>query len=392
MVDATSHMASKSRETQIDRYLAGCVKCQLASLPLPSWPAGLDEHQALLASRVSYHGIALLLWEGGVEAAGWPLAAQETVREEAIAQSFWEQSHHTVISQLLENMVDEGAEPVVTKGTAIAYSLYRKPAARRRGDTDIVVPPSNLSKARRSLERQGFARHGAPQIFQETWLKEQPAGFAHLVDLHWQIDGSATVSAHLKRGDVSAKTAAVPALSPRAIGMDPMANLLLICLNRSEHISQGYIVGDQKVSGADRLIWAVDIDATCSVMTDNDWEDLAALIRRTGSASSVISGLEFASDTLSTKVPRDALGALAEGSAENDLSLYLSSQSAWRRLRFELAYSPRWLDKFKHLTTAAGPREEVLRERFPTLDNWPVSALRVRRLLEGLFKAMRGQI
>lgn len=393
MADEKDERPAPARDALIDRYLADCVTSRIASAALPQWPSQLSAHERAVVPRVCFHGIALMLWEGDLAAAHWPPETRTAVRSEAMAQSFWEQSHHKVISDLLEAMFDNGIEPVITKGTAIAYSLYLdRPALRRRGDSDIVVPRARLSSARKVLKQLGFARQSEPLIYQETWAISDKGRFDHVVDLHWLIDGSATVASHLEAGAITARKVRLPALSRRAVGIDPLGNLLLICLNRSEHSLHGYVSDGEKLFEGDRLIWAVDIDASCKAFAQSDFDELLALARTTGSAASVSSGLEFAQRVLGTQVPAPVLAALDAEAGSNDLNRYLTSRSKLERLRLEWSHAPRGADKLKQVKSAILPSKSVLRERFPALGHWPVAALVVRRLFEGLLKGVRGQL
>lgn len=385
-------MPLSMRDAMIDRYLGACVKSAIRRAALPAWTAGLDDHHERILQRLSFHGIALLLWECDVARAGWPPALRERMREEATAQSFWEQSHRPLVARLLGSMLDAGVEPIVMKGTALAYSLYSTPAARRRGDTDILVPRHLIAPARKVLEELGFERQADRMVLQETWLRTERGGFDHLVDLHWRIDGSAAVASHLERGDLAARTIPLRALGERVVGLGALANLLLISINRSEHHLHGYVAGAERVFDGDRLIWAVDIDACCACFAQSDWEELSSIARTTGAAASIASGLAFAQRTLGTCVPAHIMQAIAGDRGAAALNSYLSTASAWARLKLDIAHSPRLADKLGHLMISLLPRTQVLQERFPEHAHWPAGALAARRLIEGLAKAARGRL
>ncbi|MEE4153461.1 MAG: nucleotidyltransferase family protein [Erythrobacter sp.] len=388
--DPISDAASET--APIDGFLAACLRSRLGTAPLPSWPPQLDQRQREVASRVFFHGIALLLWEGDPIAAGWPEGLAQRLRQEAAGQCFWEQSEHQAIGGLLEAFADAGLAAVVLKGTALAYSLYRDPAMRRRGDTDVLIAPERMALARRVLRAAGFAPVGERLIFQEMWVKRKRGGFVHTIDLHWRIDGSATVSSLLERGKLVQRTMPLPRLSQRAVGLDPLANLLLVCINRAEHEVHGYLSAGEKLYEGDRLIWAADLDAICASLSHADWAELLQLARATGTSQCILSGLEFAHQALGTQIPEDVRAELLRLPGAQDLMTYLSTRSTLVRLRLEIASTPRRIDKLRHLGRALAPQAQMLRERFPDHPRWPIAALRARRLVEGLLKAMRAQV
>lgn len=392
MVDANPITHAGREHAVVDSYLAACLKSGLRFDPLPAWTADLDCRAEEVASRVSFHGIALLLWEHDPAAAGWPLALVNALRHEAAGQSFWEERERREVGGLIEALADAGASAIVLKGTALAYSLYSNPAVRRRGDTDILVLPEHAETAKRVLSANGFEREGDRLMFQEVWTKEGRGGFVHTIDLHWRIDGSATVSSNLERAEIAAMTEALPKLSPRARGLAPLANLLLVCLNRAEHEVLGYFAGGERIFDGDRLIWTSDVDAICASFSDTEWALLPVLAQTSGSARYVLSGLEFAHRSVGTRIPPQVWDELAREPGAHDLNTYLTTRSTIARLRLEIAATPRVLDKLRHLKRALAPGAGLLRERFPEHRDWPIAVLRARRLVGGLLKAMKEQV
>lgn len=375
----------------IDRFLADCVRSWLRSERLPAWPDGLGFRAREVVDRISFHGIVLLLWEKDPVAAGWPADLTATLRKEAMAQSFWESSHHAVISDLIEALIETGIRPVVMKGTALAYSLYPHPAQRRRGDTDILIPKGARPRARSALAAKGFRRVGDSLNLQEMWCASGREGFDHLIDLHWRINASANVSRHLERGDMLLKDLRIDALSPHALRTDPLVNLILVCINRSQHQAFGYSSEGRKLFDGDRLIWAVDLDLTCASLDRSEWERLVRIVDQTGSAVPVRTGLEFAERMLGTPIPEDVTERIGHAKGASDLNRHLYTTSSLERLKLDLAATPDLREKAEHLWAAIAPGPDKLKERFPGHEGWPVTVLRTRRLVEAVFRSVRGK-
>ncbi|MFW5634599.1 MAG: nucleotidyltransferase family protein [Erythrobacter sp.] len=375
----------------IDHYLAGCVANGLRAQSPPAWPARFADCEEKVAARIAFHGISLLLWEADPVASGWPQGLTRTLREEATGQSFWEESHRAAISRLLESLAEAGVEAVVLKGTALAYSLYPRPALRRRGDTDILVRERDKARTRRVFADCGFERVGDSLSFQEMWQAKGREGFDHFVDLHWRISASANLAKHLERGGVADTVIPLPALSRRAIGIDPIGNLVLVCMNRGLHEVFGYVAGDEKLHSGDRLIWAVDLHLICALLQPRDWARLVEAAERSGTAVQVRAGLEFARTTLGTAVPGHVREALARDGGARDLNSYISTGSAMERLRLDLEACEGVLARASLVGSTIAPGPEKLRERYPDAAGWPIAALRGRRLVEGLFRLATGR-
>lgn len=375
----------------MDRYLATCVRNFLRSETLPPWPGELIGFEDHVAARMSFHGITLILWEATECDAQWPGKLRERMRQEATAQTFWEQSHYTIMSDLIEALAEAGIEAALTKGTAIAYSLYPCPAWRRRGDSDIVVFEAKRGRARNVLRRCGFHPVGDRLTLQEVWRKVGRDGFVHLVDLHWRINASSAISRRIEHGGILRNTVSLPALSPCAKAVDPLVNLVLVCINRRLHELHGYISRDEKIANGDRLIWAVDMHFICSMMSPSDWKRLTEFVHLSGSAVPVRTGLEFAHSTLGVEVPREVTEDLSREPGAADLNRHLETVSAWERLRLDIAASASFKEKVGHLKSAVAPGPDKLRERFPDLADWPIAALRARRLFEAGLRMIRGR-
>ena len=375
----------------LDAYFAECVRCFRRSLPVPAWPVGLAIEPDVAATRITFHGIALLLVESSPELIGWPEEIAERVREEARLQRFWEQSHAQAIANLLDALDAADIKAVVIKGTALAYSLYPDPAIRRRGDSDILIRDASRAKTRAVLVDCGFWQRGDVRPLQESWQVETRSGFEHMVDIHWRINASSAIADLLEVDSETRTSVPLPRLSESARGIGPVANLILTCINRASHEAFGYIVGNEKMFECDRLIWALDIDLVSESLSPEQWDQLVAQAGQTGSSPFVHSALQFAQRTLGTAIPEQVIEQLAAQPGDERLIAYFSSGSASKRLKLDLAASHTLGDKARVLRASILPGADSLHERFPDAPNWPVSALRARRLISGVGKILRGK-
>lgn len=374
----------------LDDYLARCVKAALRSQTLPPWLDGCSISDTEIADRVSLHGISLLLVDSASNLTDWPKGAATRVKDEARQQSFWELSHHKSVALLCEALNTAGVQPVVTKGTSLAYSLYPNPAIRRRGDSDILVPDGDRDHVRDILRQCGFSPCEDDRPLQESWQIDVPPNFNHVIDMHWRVNASAAISKQVEAGRAGIETIDLPRLSPNSKGAAPLDNLILTSINRSLHVMMGYVLGDEKLFECDRLIWAVDMDLLCASFGEHEWDRLADHCTVTGASSVVLSGLAFARDSLDTPIPQEIFDRLADSPVHDDISSYVTSKSAFERFKLDLAASPTMTEKLRLIYFKAFPGSDVLYDRYPDAQDWPVAALRARRLVSGLGGLLRG--
>ncbi|QUL37659.1 nucleotidyltransferase family protein [Erythrobacter sp. JK5] len=375
-----------------DLYLGQCVRCALQSAPLPAWPGALALDADEAASRISFHGLALLLVETMHDFRDWPAELVTATKEEARLQRFWEMDHARAISGLLEALQAAGLPALVLKGTALAYSLYPDPAIRRRGDSDILIEKSRRPDVREVFTACGFQPGEELRPFQECWRRNTQFGFDHVVDLHWRISASPVIAAALDASRPADRAIDLPRLSAHARATGYIDNLILTCINRASHRAFGYMVGNDKLYESDRLIWAVDIDRLAAAFAADDWETLVRCAAIGGCSDIVLSGLAFAEAALGTPIPDRVKPALGEAGGEGHVARYLGTDSTRRRLTLDLAATSSLRDKVRVMRSTLLPGPEILRERFPEARDWPIAALQARRLLGGLGDLVRGRI
>lgn len=374
-----------------DHYLAQCVRSFVRSCPAPEWPNDLECDPRMAATRVTFHGLALLLVEAAPGLPGWPSALAELVNEEARSQSFWELSHQRVMARLTDALHEAGVEARILKGTALAYSVYSNPALRRRGDSDLLIEGADREKARAVFRACGFTRWSDVRPLQECWQSAPELGFNHSIDLHWRFSASPAVSELLEASQNGRKAIALPRLGANASGVAAIDNLLLICINRAAHGRFGYLVGDTMLYENDRLIWALDIHLLAATFSGSDWEELVVRGAKSGSADIVLSGLRLAESRLGTTIPDGVLGALEAQSSDTRLSHYLARATGRERFLLDLAASPSLPEKARLVALKLFPSKELLHERYPDATHWPTLALRLRRLFSGVGNFVKGR-
>lgn len=378
----------------IDRFLALFLRKSARGEALPTWPTSWSQDAVFhdqVFDRIAFHGIALVFAHHPVTLAQWPAAVRQQLREEARMQSFWELGHKRVLARLIETLTMADTPSVITKGTALAYTLYPEPAMRRRGDSDLLLPGASRGSVRKVLAGIGMRQIGDARPLQESWAFECQMGFTHVFDLHWQSNASAVISQCFDRAGIGRRTIPLPQVSGTARAIAPTDNVILIAVNRALHGQFGYVTGADKAFEEDRLIWAMDFDLLTGAFSPEDWEALTDTAQASGTAPVVLSALDFTRSALGTVIPPEIMVRLAAQPGDVNLLRYIGALSGMDRLRLDLTACPTLTDKLRLVRYTLFPGAEVLHERFPQAAHWPIPALQVRRLLAGVRQLMQGR-
>jgi hypothetical protein len=379
--------------SEIDRFLASALRC-----PTPAWP---DEQvttpglQALCVRRALYHGIAALLVEREDQLAGWPPSVIGALRREAVAQAMWELRHRLVLTDLLAALRNAGVNPIILKGTGVAYDLYKNPAWRMRGDTDLLVSRLDLDRSRKVLRQSGYVSdleemgRADPARLQEPWTFVAPDGSRHSVDLHWETLNSWALMGLLSYDQVFAQSQALPGLCEDAITPVHVLGLLHACLHRAQHMVTPYIVDGEFYYGGDRLIWLYDIDLFAHVLSLDQWEEVCEVSVKKGIAGVCLQGLQAARAQLDTAYPAAVHDRLASAKDDTVASRYLGSRQVIRSWQDWRAV-PGLSMKLEHLLWRLFPPSAFLRAKYPHMAHRWLPLLYARRYL-GFARRRGGQ-
>nr|WP_246045431.1 nucleotidyltransferase family protein [Rubellimicrobium roseum] len=355
------------------------------------WPSQIKAD--LVVRRALYHGIAGCL---ASRLGNWPTEAADPLRRAAMAQAMWEMRHQIVLSSLLQAMAAAGIRVLVLKGSALAYDLYDSPAARSRGDSDILIEPKDLPAARAVLSDQGFSHfYDDPTAdenvrLQEAWTHRTADGLMHEVDLHWQTLNAPALADLFPFTEIWTRARALPRLAPVAYGLARDSALLFACAHRAQHIVNPYFVDGSIYYGGDRLIWLYDIDLLSRALDETEWAAFEVAVRQSDLAEVALHGLQMAADRLGTPLPCDVISRLERMNLKTKSSRYLLSSRqtgrAWRDLRAIQGSKA----KAAFLAGRAFPSEAFIRAKYPDMADRPLLLLHLRRILNFVKPRPRG--
>ena len=338
----------------------------------------------LVAERALYHGLAGLLTGPGI--ADWPERLRSRLRQQALAQVMWELRHKIVLTELLNALAAAGIKVVVLKGTALAYRYYSNPAARARGDSDLLIAPEALAKARHVLREQGFTpffeADADPSLrLQEPWSLSLPEGSKHEIDLHWSALNTPALDRLIPVETALSQAHALPALGPAAWMLPPHLALLHTCLHRAMHVTSPYFVDGAMHYGGDRLIWLKDIDVMLRALEASDVVAFEVVAKEAQVGPICAQALQTAHDLLATPLAEDAtdrLHRMPVGVAGR----YLTHTHQARRAMEDFNAVQGFGGKLQYLWNRLFPPADFMRAKYPGLAHRPLALLYLRRSLE----------
>lgn len=230
----------------------------LARTILGRWPDAPEAWPHLLA-QAHAAGLGALL---AMQAPGYlPAALQAKLKQahrQAAAQHLLRLAHWQILQDWLQQ---QGLEPLVLKGAALAYTHYPDPATRPHTDIDLLLPPHSRAQVEAGLRRLGYQYHltlgDTPISTQCTYLHQ-----GHAYDLHWTVSNSPFIS--LQVGSYAAlrqRAVYVPALG--AYTLAAADALRHACLHWAQHHKR-----DEQ-----RLIWLYDLVLLVQQMSPETAQD-----------------------------------------------------------------------------------------------------------------------
>jgi hypothetical protein len=280
----------------------------------PSWPWAAEDEQPIDAiyRQAELHGVEALL-HSHLNSLDWPAPLLQSLRTAAVQQAMWELRHQQLLAQTLHALHGSGIEPVLIKGSALAYSLYPNPVLRTRADTDLIISARGKQRVHEMLLHLGYVRgvgvSGNFVSYQASYTQEID-GALHTLDLHWKINNSELLSKLFTYEELRETATPLPRLSPDAVGASPVAALLLACMHRSTHKQNPYYVNGTAMYEGNRLIWLYDIHLLAGCLNEQQWQQFCALAQRKQLRAVCLDGMRHASACFHTVFPDHVIATL----------------------------------------------------------------------------------
>lgn len=390
--DASLPLSNQNNRLSNEASNVDCADALIRSIlngTLNHWPSAemLTDPQ-LLVERLDFHGVAGLLAPALEAVSDVPQEIEAAIKDRRLSYLFWEDRHRFHIGSAINAFSKAKIKSIVIKGTASAYSIYSDAAHRVRGDTDILIPPSDRERAEKILLDFGFTRaesfarsRGASQI---GYSCSEGTGWSHDIDLHWQINNSAFLSHIFSFEEIFSRSIPLVALCETARAPTHIDSLLITCFHRLVHLRAPYTVNGTRHYSSDRLIWLKDIDLLSQELTTNDWAEFVAGSREKGLSQISLSGLTAASEAFGSKVPQDVLHKLSESGEPSRVEAYLYG-SGTTRFRFNLAAQSSIWGKVAFVGEHLFPPKKYMKAQF---GDRPLAILYIQRGVQGVGKLL----
>lgn len=367
------------------------LTCAVLRGESPNWPSTCgDDLETIFIRRAQYQGVTALLHERLQRLSAWPYAVREAVRQHALARAVWELRHQQVLGDVLAALRTRDIEPVLFKGTALAYGLYANPVWRERSDTDMIVAEQDWGRASDTLISLRFQRNagvsGEFVSYQDSYTKESEGGGRHTIDLHRRINNSELLSRLFSYAELRAEACQLPALCKGAWVAGPLHALLLACLHPATHEHNPYTVDHVPHYGGNRLIWHYDVHLLAQSFTSAQWQSFVDQAVTKGLCATSHEALQRAATRYETRFPDVVLRTLAR--TGEPAAVYLKA-GRLRQSWIDFSSIPSAADRLRFARELVFPPPAYMRAKYAQSPNAWLLRLYVRRAAGGLIKRLK---
>jgi hypothetical protein len=357
-------------------------------VPWPTVGATIDQ----FLEACTHEDVAGLVYQrltGSPVPTGWPAALQATLAENVRAQTARELVRREEIVLVLDALGRTGVQPVLIKGTPLAYTVYDVPASRSRGDTDLVVPRDALDPVRRAMAALGYtAPHACAGelLFGQLRLeKTDRLGVAHALDVHWRISSQSVFADVLTYDELAHDAVPLPALGPRARAAGALHALLLACLHPVMHHRN-----------TEWIVWLYDVHLLVASLGSDALQQFGDLAVRKGVAAICAHQLAAARSRFGTPAAPGLMARLAAVREREPSAVYLRHGRRWHH---ELLWNVRgllsWTDRLRLVREVLFPPPEYMLTaycvRSRNLGLVLMPALYMHRGVAGIWKVLAGR-
>lgn len=337
----------------------------------------------MFLGKAADHGVQALA-HGMAKTLPWPEQVLRGLETQAIGWAVWESRHRAHLDRALEALQQVGIEPIIFKGTALAYAWYAEPHLRTRADTDLLIPASRRRDAARALLAIGMDQKGSVEpeyVSYEASFQRAEAGALHSLDVHWRIHYSQMQAKLLSYEWLHARSEPGVRFAGRVRVPRRAVACLVTCLHRANDLRYPMWNEARASFGADRLIWLYDIHLLLNGMPDEDAFEMEQALVQTGLRSIWGEAVECARAAFGTPLHPRIADLLRQDGRSDPVRRY-HSHSPWVQKWTDFTSLPGAARKFAFLHEHLLPPADYMHRRFPH-DAGPLPLLRMRRLLQG---------
>ncbi|MDX1570078.1 MAG: nucleotidyltransferase family protein [Xanthomonadales bacterium] len=375
--------------TALQDWLAALLRSETPGFPTDEDPGDLEQ-------LVTAHGVGSLVHEALADnAVGREVPGHFRVwlKELAMAEAAAELARAEEIKGVLADLRRSGVEMLVIKGTALAYSLYPRPALRPRGDTDLWIRPADRQKVDQVLRKRGYetglSAGGETAVRQLAYSLHTAKGIAHSLDVHWNLTDSPLLREAFSRDEAVHAALPVPALGEEILTLGHAHALLFACVHRIKHRHSPYYVGSKAQFEPDRLIWLYDLRLLAEALDEPGWRVVLDSAERGRVRAVVADGLAAARQLVGAEIPDWVMSTLTAPGVGEPSSRLLRSGHVGAFFADLASFKP--ADRVRYLRDVLFPPRAYMREKYAN-SRAPLAWLYLRRIISGVGKRISGNL
>lgn len=306
------------------------------------------------------------------------------LRNDATRAVIFESQHVQLLGRVGDRLAAAGIEPLIFKGSALAYQVYAQPFVRERCDTDMLFPDKEVAQAALDILTAdlGFQSHitagGSLISYEKAAYTTDAVGLHHELDLHWQISNN-NIYGHALTYEELLKRSTTIELGSHTFHAPCMSDALLIaCLHRMANMAEG---------NADKLAWLNDMRLISTKLSDQEWSAVVENAIDKQVAHTVLGGLDACEAAFSQKTSDTWHRILARASADETVpSLFLESETG--NLIGNVMALPSWRLRLLSALQVLFPPLTFMKSKYGFRNNVVAPYFYALRFVTGAWKAL----
>lgn len=228
---------------------------------------------------------------------------KQQLHDIALHEAAFELFRANQLQTVLAACREQGVQPLVIKGAALAQTHYPSPELRARCDADIFIDMGDIDCIQTVMQAQGYTISGSIyKSHQFTCNRVTAKSLSMTFDVHWRISNSPLFARSLSYQEALDQSIEIDTDSNR--GLSPVHALLLACMHRA-----GNVVHDP-----DRLIWLYDIYLLVTKMRPEEQLKFARLALENGVQDVCLEGITKSGKYFDAKLSHEAMTLLSDNS------------------------------------------------------------------------------
>ena len=283
------------------------LRCDQNSPPKPA--ININDNTAFI-NYLKSNGIEFLVLDTLEEKQKTGLLPHDLIRQMQASRrisSVSELYNKQNILQTLDILNKNDIRCLILKGSALAYSLYRQPYQRIRGDTDLLIHPQDKPAVDALLIKNGYEKaitvSGKFISHQSTYIKSDKNN-QHIYDLHWKLSNRNAFAELFDFDELYQRRETITDLGEGACRLSNCDALLHAIIHY-----YGHFPADRA-----RLIWIYDIHLLCSHLEADQWEIFLSDCNRKKLDPLAAEALLLTQSTFKTLLPDHVLHELKQSS------------------------------------------------------------------------------